>query len=1297
MSKIKKPIYGPPELDESQMTPEQIGEAKRKETLHKIRERRIKKAFKTFRFRGLKNFLFWFFGVLSSVAIILGSVFIGVKVIPVNTYLKWAGKDSSEYVSEKIAQKSLIDAIFGISEYTFEDVPVIEKLVSDILAETGIDDFVVVDYTALKSVKFSNASEGSDLIDEVAKCIKINTSAEMFKDIKAFNEYSKVPSPLKMEEGTTWTLIEGKSADLYCYESVAGVGGEPMNAVFTGVDPTYEPMFVDGAINPKLASLTEEKMANVIFYMKPVCDLTALQVFNSIGEIIGNVEVADIISIVGAGETSGLIGKIFEGKTISSLTTEELDVSTMLGNVQFDDIGGIDSLGSLAQLPFFDKWTAVKEGDEPEIDSLTGAIKKITEGENEVFTSNPKLYYYESKAAEGENPAEYSPAFTDDGKYVDGAEGKQLYYPNLSKVSFGIVLDVIGDMIGYLDIVDLLSSFVNDLGEGDLVYDILVGTTINDLGDNFDTDSIMSKITLDTLGGADALNDLGKFSVFNEWEEVASADKPELVEGFITKNEKEGADPEFVSNPKLYYYESKAAEGENPAEYSRAFSDDGEWIVDAEYQATTLYYANLSVVSMSDMTELLGDSMGRLKLTNVLETFGASFGDDSIISKILGDKTIDQVGDIKPENIYLKDVMQDANEELKDILGQTVKDGGDAVAYENITLDMLSNFDIDGLKLTTVLPYYDTTVNPIVDNKGLYKILLEATGTEISKMSESEIETAAKLFTVGSLSDFEINNVRLSTAITDANQKLKDILGQTIKDGGGNAVAYENITIGMISSFDTNSLKLTTVLPFIDDNGTPNDLSDDKKVNEKLYNILLDALVDKDGNSLYNDPSEITVGGLSSFSVDGISLTTVLEPSDNNAKLYDVLKDVTGKTDVNNIKISSLVNFNTDSIKLSTVLPYYDTTANPNIDNKELYKVLLEATGTDISKMSDADIENAAKALKVGKINEFKIENVRLATAIKDTNKTLKNVLAQTVKNNGNDVAYDDITIGMLSSFNTDTLSLTTVLPYKDATKEIDNSSLYKILLEATGTDISKMSDTEIENVAETLTISKINEFKIENVRLATAMVADENGSYGNNILDALLTGENKDSVTIGNIGSKIGGVSLYDAYGKGCFTKDKNVSVDKDQSDEEKVRKFIFNAQENAFVHVTNQQIANQNIQQEDIYYIHENDGIWLLLCFDSVGYEDSEGLVFNEETGQLEQGMVDTDGRPEKYIISENTISSLENASVFKDLFEKTTVRQFVDSGIVDDGSGFSEKMYVLNISNALDMLNELLSNNG
>ncbi len=1096
MSKIKKPIYGPPELDEAQMTPEQINEAKRKEILHKIRERRIKKAFKAFRFRSLKNFLFWVFGVLSSVAIILGSIFVGVKVIPVNTYLKWAGQDSSEYVSEKIASKSIIDAIFGIQDYTFEDVPVIEKMVSDLLAETGIDDFVIVDYDALKNVKFANADEGSDLIDEVSKCIKLNTTAKMFKDIKAFNEYCTVQAPIEIKEGEeSWSLKEGLNADLYCYESVAASGGSPMNSLYSGTEPVYEPVFVDGALNPKLASLNKEQMEKVVFYIKPVCELSALDVFNNIGEIMSNVQLSDMLSIVGASKAGGIVGKILEGQTIGSLTGDNFDESSLLSNINIGDIGGVELLGQLGDLILYVGYMEVPNESIPELDEDE---KIITDSDTEEFLYDPTIYYYL-------NGEDYLPAFDEqtgkwqgDGEYSD----TQLYYKT-------------------------------------------------------------------------------------GWELVDK--RPTLVDEDGKKVIEKDESGEFKFNPALYYYVSDGKNEMIDESYVSAFDrETGEWIVDKDYNEVTLYYANINCVKFDVVIEIIGDSIGRKQITDLLTNFGADFGTDSIISNILGDKTVDQVGDIKPENIYLKDVLKDAN------------------------------------------------------------------------------------------------------------QELKDILAQTIIDDNGNSVKYVNITLDMLSNFDTDSLKLTTVLTYNDDNGTPDNPCDDVKKNEQLYNILLDALVDEDGDPLYTNPEDITVGGLSSFSVDGISLTTVLTPNANNQKLYDVLKDVTGETDINKIKVGSLSTFNTDSIKLSTVLPYYDESASSKIDNKELYKILLEATGTDISKMDETEIENASKTLTVGAINNFDISKVRLATAITNANEKLINVLSQTVKDkDGNSVAYENITIGMLSNFDTDTLSLTTVLPYKDTQKNIDNSKLYKILLEATGTDISKMDEMEIENASITLTVGAINNFDISKVRLVTAMVADENGSYGNNILDALLTGENKNSVTIGNVGEKIGSVSLYDAYGQNCFTKIKSESIDKNQTDDDKVRKFIFIEEQDAFVHITNQQIEDQNIAQDDIYYIHEDDGIWLLLCFTSEGYEDSDGYVYDESTGQNVLGRVDTDGRPEKYVISKSTISSLENVSIFKTLFERTTVRQFVDSGIVDDGEdGFAEEMYILNIDGVLKKLDGILS---
>ena len=43
MYKTKKPIYQPPEIDETSLSEQEVLEARNKETLHKIREKRIKK------------------------------------------------------------------------------------------------------------------------------------------------------------------------------------------------------------------------------------------------------------------------------------------------------------------------------------------------------------------------------------------------------------------------------------------------------------------------------------------------------------------------------------------------------------------------------------------------------------------------------------------------------------------------------------------------------------------------------------------------------------------------------------------------------------------------------------------------------------------------------------------------------------------------------------------------------------------------------------------------------------------------------------------------------------------------------------------------------------------------------------------------------------------------------------------------------------------------------------------------------------------------------------------------------
>ena len=90
------------------------------------KERRLKRGNRALRFRGLKNFLFWLTGVVSGFIIIAGLIFLAVYVLPTKTILGYGGiSDTDEYVSDEIAEKSIVKALLGFSDYSVGDIPII--------------------------------------------------------------------------------------------------------------------------------------------------------------------------------------------------------------------------------------------------------------------------------------------------------------------------------------------------------------------------------------------------------------------------------------------------------------------------------------------------------------------------------------------------------------------------------------------------------------------------------------------------------------------------------------------------------------------------------------------------------------------------------------------------------------------------------------------------------------------------------------------------------------------------------------------------------------------------------------------------------------------------------------------------------------------------------------------------------------------------------------------------------------------------------------------------------------------
>lgn len=1114
MSKIKKPIYEPPEIDESTMTEQEVAVAKRKETLHKIRERKIKKAFKTYRFRGLKNFLFWFFGVMSSVGIILGSIFIGVKVIPISTYLKWSGQDASEIVSEDISGKSVLDAFLSLEEYTFSDVPVIETMVKDLLAETGVDDFVTVDYSALKDVKLLNKENNSDLIDEVSKCVKLNPEAQMFSGIKAIIEHVETENPLTYNKSTSkWEINEGVKTSLYCFAVVSASGGAPANAKFVASHAVeYQDAFPDGELNKELASLTENEMKEVIFYYKPLCTLPLFELVDDVDIILSRIGVSDVLAMVGIGEeVDPLINKLFEGSTIGDLI-KDFTPELLLKNFKLIDVKDIKiTLDKFAGLDVFSEWKSA------------GTLKDL-----DLSSINENLLYY---IAEETNDGKlYEKVFVDNTKVDKVTEDTELFYANLLEIPVNEALDIIQDRLGLMDLTELLEKVMNMTSEN-IIYEIFDGLKIGDFYDEgFNPEIILEKLTLNTLGGTSKLGELGKVLAYSEWKEVRT--KPEVIQGKLAEG----------LNPEIYYYLQSGTHGEKTAVYAHAFNlETGECLVADE---TTLYFKN--------------------GWEEVLEEDFLQIGKESEVNTDLY-YYLPQGADETDDKAYLPAFDEDGN----------LVDGanGDNLYYANLNTIQISKL-----------------INVISDSIGRKQIvtLLENLGAELNE---------------------------------------GDLILEILADK----------KVSEMGQIESNTILMDKVLPYND--------------NKDMYKIILSALnkmptreEGQDDNSYYAQVEKVA-----------LALT---------------ISDLAGKWEITNIS-------------LSTVMPY-------SVDNKELYEILLMATNNlpiqgenEQSSEYEARVKKAAEALKISSISStgFKIENVLLSRVLKGDNETLKKILGSTIKVEGSLVAYENLTIGMLKNFNTETLLLDTVLPYSSST-----SGLYKILVEA----CNKGGADNVENLAKTITIKDLESFSLDNltlsifgdkmnstlktviteacngtdfnsikvssldsfdikkVQLSTVMEKDESEN-GNKILNAII---DRPGVTIGTLGSTINSLTLYELYGKDCFTTNENEAVNPSI----KFRLDESNKSHVMYVHD----------DENGTYYLHKDDGIWLLLCFD---FEDVSEIT----------------GRPEHYVLSNLTLSSLSSASELSKKFTNATIAQLVDAGLL---SNISEALYPYTLQQALNM---------
>lgn len=360
--------------------------------------------------------------------------------------------------------------------------------------------------------------------------------------------------------------------------------------------------------------------------------------------------------------------------------------------------------------------------------------------------------------------------------------------------------------------------------------------------------------SLNSLGVTEMLGDLANVSIFKEYKLIESEnDMPTLDEnGNISKDGEE-----FVSNPKLYYYQ---VEEEGAVVYKRAFDDQGQRLCGAEDQ---LYFPNVAEIPLLETTHVLSDSMSIIEINELLSVFGAGDAfNDSFLGGILEGKKIGDMSNIKQSDFLVKDILgekTESNQKMYDILITGAEpydiDGDgivDAVTYDNLNLEHIKNCNVDNVYLSSVMPKTS-------DNQKLYDILLD-----VSK--EGDPDVTEETLSIKHLTSFNIDNLHLNKVITktEENKKLFNILTEATDK------TEEQLTLADLENFNVDKLHLRVVME------SPND---------KLQSILVDAF-DKE----YED---ITLNDLSGedFSFNNIQLKTIIGETSDNPIIQTLIKN----------------------------------------------------------------------------------------------------------------------------------------------------------------------------------------------------------------------------------------------------------------------------------------------------------------------------------------------------------------------------------------------------------------------
>ncbi len=1218
------------------------------------KQRRIKKALRSYRFRTLKNFLIWLIGLISSGIITVGVIALCLAVIPISTF---TGGEKNEYVSEKVANNTLLNVIMNIQDYDMSDIPIVADSLEKMIKDAGIDEYVEIDTAKMKTLKFD-----ANFTNELTSCIKVVATLEslnaleMLGDIgklNVFTEWEKIETiegeeslmPEIDPDGNIAKDPEGNlkaNPKMYYYkvENGGAGGGSSYSEGIEGDNAVYERAFSDDGIRVLDLPLDAD------LYFPAVAKISILDAVQVLGESFGRVQIVSLLENFGAGDlTDSMIGKVLEGKRIRDMESISAD-GILLADVLNYDLEN-------------------EENNEDSIKQIFDILIQAVDSEEELYPSNLTVGHLTS-------------GFDVDGIKLDVVLKEESNASLYKILRSAIGLDetetvTLGSLSGLKPENIALESVLERNESNAKLYEILdsavepkdkeKGITVGDLG-SLNPDGIALDVVMKKVDNPDLYAILeSAVTISDPSKGITIGDLKTLVPNNIVLESVLKRD----QNAKLYEILDSVI---IPADESKG-------------------------ITISDLSSLDDDSLNNLSLDVVMPEEGN--GD---LYKILRDATgvtsgpitIGALKNIGSEfNIRISTVMTlDAN--LMTMICDAInayrispeysgENAGQTVDSINVTIQDLAELKPDYIKLNSVMPYDE-------DNAVLYKVLLDSANIS---WTEDNIETQAQGLTVKDIK-FDTNNVKISSVMTGMSDDTLTLIREAINanpNTENQILDNGDLTIGHIANLDTKYIKLTSVLPcagnemlykiLIESKGetwTVDNLEDkaadiivsDININtnnvkiltvmptmdEGTLDIIRDSVNKKAGYEKVSDVNNLTIGHIADFSIDYIKLTSVIdftEGDSTNVKMWKLLlegsgKDITGKSDselhelADTMTVNDL-NLNIDQVKLTTVMPHVES------DNGVMYDMLSEATNTPIEELTMATLS--------GKID---VNKVHLAKVMPSADAHLKAILADAFNEHYNvhgsmtsDEVFEKITIGDLgANFSVDGIRLETVV-------------------ENPPEDLVALMEEMMQDDYSNITVSALSSFELTNVSLKTVVKPNAQGTTGNQILDALIA---KD-VKIGGLGGSINILSLYDIYGKDCFVTLADLERRGEDTTQIVDLNYKFKRVDNAFVHITDQEIIDDGISESEIYYIHKDDGIWLLLCFKAEGFNDV--WVDTNGDGVLDAGETvvsyDEDGRPEKFVISDFNVAALGESKTIKDVLTNARMQQFVDAGIFDAGA--------------------------